>query len=130
LNFQTNRRAVALFICIGAAAILPAGCGKPGASSGSGTVGGGGAASTAGTVQTIEQRIKADKELAGANIKVQEQAGTITLDGTVASVAQKDKAEQIVLAVQKDLKQQPGVLNNLMVQESATPSGGSGSGQH
>src|SRR5207302_1865166 len=72
------------------------------------TAGATGNASSAETAKAVETRIKADKDLAGTQVGVREQNGTIALDGTVSSVSQKDKAEKIVMDTQKELKQQPG----------------------
>ncbi len=120
-NRMTYVRALVLL------ALLP-GCGKGGPVAAGGTVGSTGSASTAGTAATIQQRIAADKPLAGATIKVSEQGGTIALDGTVASQAQKDRADEIVYQVQKEKGLQTGDLNNLLLQEGAAK-GGSGGGQ-
>jgi hypothetical protein len=105
------------------------GCGKSGTEGGAngGTVGATGAASNASTVSVIENKIKADTELAGTDIKVKQEGATISLEGTVNSVAQKDKAEKIVTDTQKELKQQVGVLNNLNIKEGGA--GGSSGGQ-
>jgi hypothetical protein len=108
--------------------ITVAGCGKSGTEGGGaegGTVGSTGAASNASTVSTIESKIKADTDLAGTDIKVKAEGATISLEGTVNSVAQKDKAEKIVTDTQKELKQQVGVLNNLNIKEGGA-GGGSG----
>jgi osmotically-inducible protein OsmY len=40
--------------------------------------------------------INADPELKGANVVLDVKEGTVTLSGTVASAAQKSKAEQLV----------------------------------
>ena len=113
------------------------GCGKPGggAESAQGPlVGSTKPASTAGTVKTIQDKIAADASLKGADIRVKEENGTISLDGTVDNQEQADKAESIVYAVQNDLKQQPGVLNHLMIKEGAAHSvsaaGAKGNGGH
>jgi predicted small secreted protein len=102
--------------------MLIAGCGKPGGA-GSADIGSGPPASrsTADTVSTIQQKLNSDRELAGANIRVSQTGGSIALDGTVPNQARKDRAEKVVMDAQKELKQQPGVLDNLMV-------GGGGSG--
>ena len=125
-SIRTWRLAVA---CLGALTIVVAGCGKPGGdttAAGGPTVGSNAPASTADTVKTIQQRIAADKDLQGKSITVKEESGTISLEGTVDTQTQKDQAEKIVYDVQKELKQQTGVMNNLMIQEngaSATASG-------
>jgi hypothetical protein len=104
-----------------------AGCGKPGGSSDTPAAGGGGTTSSATTAQIIERKIKADPDLAKADIKVKQEAGSISLEGTVANQDMKDKAEKIVTDAQKEMKQQPGVLDNLLIQEGgAKPAGGSG----
>jgi ABC-type glycerol-3-phosphate transport system substrate-binding protein len=109
-------------------AIGAVGCGKPGSSSQASSPANSPTASTGGTVSTIQQKIKADSDLAKQDIKATEQGGTISLDGTVVNQDQKDKAEKIVLDTQKELKQQPGVLNNLMFKEAGSsgtaPAGG------
>ncbi len=101
------------------------GCGKSGSSEGKdgAMVGSTGTASTATTGQAVQEKLKADKDLAGADIKAQEQSGTIVLDGTVKSVAQKDKAEADVIALQKEKKLQTGVLNNLTISEGGAKAG-------
>jgi|SRR5579872_4017016 len=117
-----------LVLCsLGLGLSLQAGCGKSGSSASEGT--GGGAASTADTATAIQQKIKTDKEMAGADVKVSEQDGTISLEGTVTSVAQKDKAEQIVLETQKEKNQQTGDHNNLIVKEGPVLGGDSNGGQ-
>ncbi len=109
--------------------VLVVGCGKPGASGGDeGTVGATGATSDTSTVTAIQDKIKADKDLDGANIKVTSQNGTIALDGTVSKIEQKDKAEQIVRDTQKEKKQQPGVEDRLLVQTGGAAGGGAGGG--
>ncbi len=111
-----------------AAIVALAGCsGKPGASPAT-TPPGGGAASNAGAVQLIEQKLAADPAMKGAEVKVGLQAGTVTLDGKVQSVAQKDKAEQIVLQVQSEKKLQQGVFNMLTAPESGQAPSGAGNG--
>ena len=100
--------------------VLTVGCNSPAANTG-GTAG---ANSTASTVTVIEQKIKADSKMAGADIKVTEQGGNIVLEGTVKSPDQKDTATSIVVAAQKEKKQQQGVVDNTLVAESGAPQGG------
>jgi osmotically-inducible protein OsmY len=112
------------------------GCGKPGAGGGAGgtTVGSTAPASTASTAKSIQDRIASDSSLKGASVTVKEESGTISLEGTVDNQEQKDKAESIVYAVQKEKNLQSGVLNNLMIKESSAAAPGSagakGNGGH
>jgi osmotically-inducible protein OsmY len=91
-----------------------AGCGKPEQPA---TGPSGGSPTDAKIVKTIEAKIAADKTLKGASIKVQQQNQAIVLEGTVASIAQKDQAEQIVIQAQKEANRPIGVQDNLMVKE-------------
>lgn len=107
--------------CISLVTLLfTVGCNSPAANTG----GMAGANSNASTVTVIEQKIKADSTMAGADIKVTEQGGNIVLEGTVKSPAQKDTATAIVVAAQKEKKQQQGVVDNTLVAESGAPQGG------
>lgn len=131
---QVSRWAVPLLV---ACAIVPGlGCGKPGGGgrAGGATVGSTAPASTASTAKTIQDRIATESSLKGASITVKEESGTISLDGTVDNQEQKDKAESIVYAVQKEKNLQGGVLNNLMIKESSAAAPGSagakGNGGH
>lgn len=122
-------------IIVACSAALAVGCGKPGGSadfgSGGQTAGSNQPAATGDTVKAIQDRIAADAEMKGAemkgaDIKVKESEGSIALEGTVTSPAQKDKAEQIVYAVENDMKQQPGVKDYLMVKEGRSGTKGNG----
>lgn len=94
-------------------AITLAGCGdQPSVPTGQA---GGGPPSTADTVNAIQNKIAADKALAGSRITVSEQQGSIVLEGTVKTPAQKDEAEKVVLDVQQQKRQQSGLLDNLLV---------------
>jgi hypothetical protein len=53
--------------------------------------------------------------MAGAKVKASLAGSTIQLDGTVAKMDQKDKADDIVMGVQNARKAQVGDMNNLMV---------------
>ena len=55
-------RVIAVFLM----AVVVAGCGKPGGSGASSGSTGGAASSTQDTVSTVQQKLKADKELSGA----------------------------------------------------------------
>lgn len=68
-----------------------------------------------GAIEEIRKRIAADKVLEGSEITVSEQAGTVILNGITMTVAQKDRAEQIVVDIQRRRNLRTGVLNNLML---------------
>ena len=103
-------------------AITANGCGKPGGTSpDSGQTGASGAngASTpggGGVTAAVQTKLKGDVDL--AEVKVSEQNGSIQLDGNVKDSATKDKAEKIVMDVEKEQKSQVGVLNNLQIKEA------------
>ncbi|MDQ2730413.1 MAG: hypothetical protein M3Y56_02035 [Armatimonadota bacterium] len=78
-------------------------------------VGGGGAPSTADTVQLIVKNLIADNGMRGSQIHVTQEVSTIRLEGKVNSVAQKNRAEDIVIAVQRQSRRQTGVENELVV---------------
>jgi hypothetical protein len=104
--------------------LLGAGCGKPGSgSAGPAVSGGGGATSSSSTVQSVSKNIQADPQLAAAGITVTEDRGSISLKGTVASMDLKDRAEKIVYDTQKQMKQQPGVWDYLMIAEAGARPG-------
>ena len=100
-------------------AVALTGCGKPGEGGDSkaplvGTAAG--KTSTSSTVEAIQALLKSEKSLEGASITAKEASGSISLEGTVKSQEQKDKAESIVTTVQKEKGQQTGVLDNLMIE--------------
>jgi hypothetical protein len=113
---QTTRRTA--LIAAAMAALAAAGCGKPGGKPAVETLSaGGGAASDAGTVQTISQAIAADPQLGSLGIQIAEDRGSIALTGSVPNADLKDRAEKIVYDAQNRMKQQPGVWNYLLLPE-------------
>jgi len=116
------------------AVCLLTGCNTPGAGSGGGAVAPGGstAPSTKGTVQKIQDQLTKDPAMKGAKVTVSATTdGTVQLEGSAVSVAQKDAAEKIVHDVQTADKLQPAVVNNLLVQDAASaPEGGTKGDNH
>jgi len=78
-------------------------------------VGSTGSDSTQGMVSEIQKKLDSDPAMAGAKVKASLAGSTIQLEGTVAKMDQKDKADDIVMGVQNARKAQVGDMNNLMV---------------
>ncbi len=69
--------------------------------------------------------ISADTSLKGQSIKLSTTGAQVTLDGTVATVADKNAAEKdVVGALSKYAKVNAGVIDNLMVKQGATAGNG------
>lgn len=67
------------------------------------------------TIAEVKKQIDEDKALAGSQIAVSEQGGFVALSGFTKTLAQKDRAEKIVLDTQRRHGAPSGVLNNLIV---------------
>ena len=70
----------------------------------------------ASTVKDMQQKIDSDPLLKGAKITVKLDAGTLSLEGTVSKIDQKNQAEKDITDIQQSQKMVPGVYDNLMVE--------------
>ncbi len=123
--------AAALLLCTGIAGL--SGCNSNSNSSGSssgttssssGTPTGGGVGNNSADTainSDATAAIAADSSLKGQAIKLSTSGAQVTLDGTVASVADKNAAEKdVVGALSKYSNVNAGVIDNLMVQQGTT----------
>jgi hypothetical protein len=70
----------------------------------------------ASTVKDMQKKIDSDPLLKGAKITVKLDAGTLSLEGTVSKIDQKNQAEKDIADIQQAQKMVPGVYDNLMVE--------------
>jgi len=96
-------------------ALTTLGCGKPGWRQELQARKSGPEAPTGGLINKVMAKLRLDKGL--KDVKVSELNGSIQLDGMVTDVPAKDRAETIVMEVQKEMKSQGSVLNNIQIKE-------------